>query len=135
MPWGRFLQCKAKPILNSTKVRMTSFPFLVVGVFITKMKSHIVMSKDTMTVPKSKKSITLEKEIETKVRRIQARLIEKTDKNWSLSVVLNILVAAGLMQTKRMNRNEWQKIRTLIDNKEITFDESLISDFVKKLAI
>jgi len=39
----------------------------------------------TKSVPKSKKSITLEKEIETKVRRIQARLIEKTDQTWSLS--------------------------------------------------
>jgi len=93
-----------------------------------------MMSKDALTVPKSKKSITLEKEIETKVRRIQARLIEKTDKNWSLSVVLNILVAAGLMQTKKMNRNEWQKIRALVEDKSIAFEESLISDFVRKLA-
>lgn len=88
----------------------------------------------TKSVPKSKKSITLEKEIETKVRRIQARLIEKTDQTWSLSVVLNILVTAGLMQTKKMTRADWQKIKTLVEDKTVTFSDELISDFVKKMA-
>lgn len=91
-------------------------------------------TKNLSMVPKSKKSITLEKEIETKVRKIQARLIEKTDQNWSLSVVLNILVTAGLMQTKKTTRAEWQKIKSLVENKSISFDDSMISDFVKKMA-
>lgn len=82
----------------------------------------------------SKKSITLEKEIETKVRKIQARLIEKTDQNWSMSGVINLLISGGLMQTKRMSKNDWQKIKDLVDNKTILFDESLIADFVKKLS-
>ncbi len=89
--------------------------------------------KNLIAVPKSKKSITLEKEIETKVRRIQARLIEKTDKNWSLSVVLNILVTAGLMQTKKMTRADWDKIKSQVRNKTIRFDDSTIADFVKKI--
>jgi hypothetical protein len=90
-------------------------------------------AKSSATVPKSKKSITLEKEIETKVRRIQARLIEKTDQNWSLSTVLNILVTGGLLQTKKMSKNDWQKIRTLVEQKSISFDESTMMDFVKKI--
>lgn len=90
-------------------------------------------TKSSASVPKSKKSITLEKEIETKVRRIQARLIEKTDQNWSLSTVLNILVTGGLLQTKKMSKNDWQKIRDLVDRKAINFDESTMMDFVKKI--
>jgi hypothetical protein len=89
--------------------------------------------KSSTSVPKSKKSITLEKEIETKVRRIQARLIEKTDQNWSLSTVLNILVTGGLLQTKKMSKNDWQKIRMLVEQKAINFDESTMMDFVKKI--
>ncbi|WP_268542734.1 hypothetical protein [Candidatus Nitrosotenuis cloacae] len=92
------------------------------------------MAKTTPTVPKSKKSITLEKEIETKVRKIQARLIEKTDQNWSLSTVLNILVTGGLMQTKKMSNGDWQKIVSMVDNKSINFDDSLINDFTKKIS-
>jgi hypothetical protein len=90
-------------------------------------------AKSPTSVPKSKKSITLEKEIETKVRRIQARLIEKTDQNWSLSTVLNILVTGGLLQTKKMSKNDWQKIRDLVEQKAINFDESTMMDFVKKI--
>ncbi len=90
-------------------------------------------NKQSTTVPKSKKSITLEKEIETKVRKIQARLIEKTDQNWSLSTVLNILVTGGLLQTKKMSKADWQKIRNLVDQKSISFDESTIVDFVRKI--
>ena len=102
------------------------------SVFISGAKI-VVMVEKSSKVPKSKKSITLEKEIETKVRRIQARLIEKTDQNWSLSTVLNILVTGGLLQTKKMSRADWQKVRNLVEEKSISFDESTISDFVKKL--
>lgn len=92
------------------------------------------MISKNLAIPKSKKSITLEKEIETKVRRIQARLIEKTDENWSLSEVLNILVTAGLTQTKKMTKSEWEKIKSQVHNKTISFDDSTIMDFVKKIA-
>ncbi|TBR11025.1 MAG: hypothetical protein EPO62_02380 [Candidatus Nitrosotenuis sp.] len=84
-------------------------------------------------IPKSKKSITLEKEIEVKIRKIQARLIEKTDKSWSMSMVLNMLVTGGLLYTKKMSRSDWQKIRNTIEQKTVSFDDSLITDFVKKI--
>lgn len=84
-------------------------------------------------VPKSKKSITLEKEIEIKIRKIQARLIEKTDKSWSMSMVLNMLVTGGLMYTKKMSRSDWQKIRNTLEQKTVSFDDSLITDFVRKI--
>ncbi len=93
-----------------------------------------LMAKTSPTVTKSKKSITLEREIETKVRKIQARLIEKTDQNWSLSTVLNILVTGGLLQTKKMSSSDWQKIAAMVDNKSINFDDSLINDFTKKIS-
>jgi hypothetical protein len=97
-----------------------------------------MLNKHSPSEPKSlqrsKKSITLEKEIETKVRKTQARLIERTDQNWSMSAVLNLLVSAGLQQTKKMTRNDWQKIKKDVMSKTISFDDSLISDFVRKMA-
>ncbi len=59
------------------------------------------------SIIRSKKSITLDPQIETKVRKIQARLIEKTDKNWSVSTVLNILTTIGLIYSKKLDRDEW----------------------------
>lgn len=89
----------------------------------------------TATVtPKSKKSITLDREIEIKARRIQARLIEKTDKSWSMSMVLNILVTGGLLYTKKCSKSDWQKIRSIVEQKTINFDDSVITDFVKKIS-
>ncbi|HEY8109237.1 MAG TPA: hypothetical protein VIG05_00010 [Candidatus Nitrosotenuis sp.] len=85
-------------------------------------------------IPKSKKSITLDREIEIKVRKIQARLIEKTDKSWSMSMVLNILVTGGLLYTKRMSKEDWQKIRSMVEQKTINFDNSVVMDFVKKVS-
>lgn len=94
------------------------------------------MAKDTSKprqAQKAKKSITLENRLEDNVRRIQARLIERTNRNWSLSMVLNILVAAGIHQTKKMNRNDWQKIKQMMESRTINFDDSFVLDLVKKL--
>lgn len=89
---------------------------------------------EQQSLQRSKKSITLEKEIERKVRKTQARLIEKTDQGWSMSSVLNLLVSAGLQQTKKITRNDWQRIKKAVENKTISFDDSLIADFVRKVA-
>ena len=106
---------------------------MVEGVFKIEFHDQLMMGKDLSKMPKSKKSITLEKEIETKVRKIQARLIEKTDQSWSISMVLNMLVTGGLMHTKKMSKADWQKVKTMVEQKTVSFDDSMITDFVKKI--
>ncbi|MBI5378327.1 MAG: hypothetical protein HZA82_06860 [Thaumarchaeota archaeon] len=106
---------------------------MVEGVFKIEFSDQSMTGKDSPKIPKSKKSITLEKEIETKVRKIQARLIEKTDQSWSISMVLNMLVTGGLMHTKKMSRSDWQKVRAMVEQKAVSFDDSMITDFVKKI--
>ncbi len=85
-------------------------------------------------VNRTKKSITMDPEIETKARKIQAKLIEKTDKGWSVSVVLNILAVGGLLQAKKMSRDDWQKALSMIETKTVRIDDSIISDIIKKLS-
>ena len=106
---------------------------MAVGVFKIEFYDKSMASKDSPKMPKSKKSITLEKEIETKVRKIQARLIEKTDQSWSISMVLNMLVTGGLIHTKKMSKVDWQKVRAMVEQKTVSFDDSMITDFVKKI--
>ncbi len=118
---------------QGTNIRNPSFPVLVEGVFKIESQDQIMVTRDSPTVPKSKKSITLEKEIETKVRKIQARLIEKTDQSWSISMVLNMLVTGGLTHTKKMSKADWQKVKTMVENKQVSFDDSMITDFVRKI--
>jgi hypothetical protein len=38
------------------------------------------------------------------------------------------------MQTKKMTKSDWEKIKSLVHNKSIDFDDSTIADFVKKIA-
>lgn len=85
-------------------------------------------------ITRSKKSITMDPEIETKARKIQARLIEKTDKTWSVSVVLNILAMAGFSQAKKMSKRDWQEALDAVEQKAVKIDDSAVSDIVKKLS-
>ena len=90
------------------------------------------------SIPKSqvrrKKSITLEKEIEVTLRKIQSQLIASTDDYWSLSNVLNIVSAGGIIASKRLDRSEWQKIKSTIKQKELDFDEKMVRELIKKIA-
>lgn len=82
---------------------------------------------------RSKKSITIDPEIETKARKIQARLIEKTDRTWSVSVVLNILAMAGFLQAKKMSKADWQEALSAVERKTVKIDDSAVLDIIRKL--
>jgi hypothetical protein len=83
---------------------------------------------------RSKKSITIEKEIESALKKIQSQLIVNSEGYWSLSNVLNIVVAGGLIASKKLDRTEWQKIKITIKTKRLNFDEKMIRDLAKKIA-
>jgi hypothetical protein len=76
----------------------------------------------------------MDPEIETKARKIQARLIEKTDKTWSISIILNILAMAGFSQAKKMSKQDWQEAFVAVAQKTVKIDDSAVSDIVKKLS-
>jgi len=82
---------------------------------------------------RSKKSVTIEKEIESALKKIQSQLIVSSEGYWSLSNVLNIVIAGGLIASKRLDRSEWQKIRTQIKTKRLDFDEKTVRDLIKKI--
>lgn len=83
---------------------------------------------------RSQKTITLEKELEQALRRIQAQLIITTDDYWSLSNVLNLVSAAGIISSKRLGRSELQRIKAMVKAKKLNFDEKTVRDLAKKIA-
>lgn len=83
---------------------------------------------------RSKKSITIEKEIESALKKIQSQLIVSSEGYWSLSNVLNIVTAGGLIASKKLDRSDWQKIKTMVEQKKIDFDDKTVSDLAKKIA-
>ncbi len=90
------------------------------------------MTAETKSHVRSKKSVTLEKELESAVRQIQSRLIASTDGYWSASNVLNMLIAGGLVAAKRFDRSDWQRIKSAVERKKLDFDEKTIHDFAKE---
>lgn len=93
-----------------------------------------VVSKYLESSLRSKKTITLDRDLEQALRKIQAQLILNTDDNWSLSNILNILSAAGIIGSKKFDRAELQKIKSMVKAKELDFDQKIISDLAKKIA-
>ncbi|MFY9300570.1 MAG: hypothetical protein WAO91_05225 [Candidatus Nitrosotenuis sp.] len=83
---------------------------------------------------RSKKSMTLEKELESALKKIQSQLIVSSEGYWSLSNVLNIVAAGGLIASKKLDRAEWQKIRSAVEQKRLDFDEKIVRDLAKKIA-
>ena len=100
-------------------------------VFCVVVKDSTIESKASF---RSKKTITLEKEIERALRRIQAQLITSTDDYWSLSNVLNIVSVAGIISSKKIDRAEIQKIKSMVKVKRLDFDQKTIQDLAKKIA-
>lgn len=92
------------------------------------------MTSKTKPHIRSKKSMTLEKGLESAVRKIQSQLIANTDDYWSASNVVNMLIAGGLVAAKRFDRSEWQKIKASVEQKKVDYDEKTISDLAKKIA-
>lgn len=83
---------------------------------------------------RSKKSVTIEKEIESALKKIQSQLIVSSEGYWSLSNVLNMVAAGGLIASKRLDRIEWQKIKAAVEQKQLDFDDKTIRDLAKKIA-
>lgn len=68
------------------------------------------------------------------LRKIQSHLIASTNDYWSLSNVLNIVSAGGIIASKRLDHSEWQKIKSTIKQKKLNFDEKTVREFIKKIA-
>ncbi|MEM2785555.1 MAG: hypothetical protein QXW38_07120 [Candidatus Nitrosotenuis sp.] len=83
---------------------------------------------------RSKKSMTLEKELESALKKVQSQLIVSSDGYWSLSNVLNIVAAGGIIASKKLDRSEWQKIKAAVEQKKLNFDHRALQDLAKKIA-
>lgn len=82
---------------------------------------------------KRKISITLDKHVEDRIRKIQSRLIDMTGNNWSLSELINISIGCGLLSSKKLSKNEWETIRAMLEGKKVPFDNKSAKEYAKNL--
>ena len=83
---------------------------------------------------KTRRTITIDPDLEKKVRDIQGQLIVASNKNWSLSAILNVVVLAGIMGgSSSLTKPEWKVIRSFLKGDKLNLRKFIISGYVKNL--
>ena len=82
---------------------------------------------------KRKRSITINTVLEEKLRDIQSQLIGSTKSNWSLSMIVNVLIISGLLAADKLSNEDFQKIKYFIESDKITFNHKSARDFVEQI--
>lgn len=68
---------------------------------------------------KTRITIMMDEDIQTKIKELQANLIESQNKYFSYSKVLNMVLLAGLLASEKLNREDWIFLRYYERNNKI----------------
>jgi len=68
-------------------------------------------------------TISLDDEIEMKLKEIQNTISLFTTENWSLSRVINMVLVGGLVGSKELKICDWYTIKKFMDGEEKKLDE------------
>src|SRR3989442_15806306 len=82
---------------------------------------------------KRKRSITINTVLEEKLRDIQGQLIGSTKSNWSLSLIVNVLIISGLLALDKLSKEDFHKIKYFIESDKITFNHNTVRDYVEQI--
>ncbi len=80
-----------------------------------------------------RRTVTINKTIESKLREIQASLIKATHKDCSFTTVVNLLILGGLIGSDNFDKQVWLTLRRYAENKMIDLSEDIPCDFVRNL--
>lgn len=81
-----------------------------------------------------RRTITIYPDIEAKLRDIQTELMKATNKNWSLSTIVNIVLLAGLIGSDGLIEEDWDMIKSFTERKSLGLEDNKIRVYVAKLA-
>ena len=83
---------------------------------------------------RSRRTITIDPDLEKRLRDIQGQLIMASNKNWSLSAILNVVVLAGIIGgSSSLNKDEWKVIKSFLKGEKLNLSRFTISGYVKNL--
>ena len=90
-------------------------------------------SKKSGTI-RARRTITIDLDLEKRLRDIQGQMIMASNKNWSLSAILNVVVLAGIMGgSSSLNKDEWKVIKSFLKGEKLNLGRFNISGYVKNL--
>jgi len=73
-------------------------------------------------------TITIDDELSTILRKIQARLIEKLDKDISFTIVVNTVLFAGTSGSGDFSKETWDGISKYIHDEQPSLDKEGLTD-------
>jgi hypothetical protein len=78
----------------------------------------------------SRITISLDEEVDQKIKELHEILLQKSEKGISTSKTINSLLIAGLLSTSRLHVVEWDKIRDFFAGKRPDLSEFSTEEFV-----
>ena len=82
---------------------------------------------------RSRKTITIDTDLEKKLRDIQGQLIVASNKNWSLSAILNVVVLAGIVGSSSLDKDEWKVIKSFLKGNKHKLKQFATSGYIQNL--
>ena len=81
----------------------------------------------------NRRTIMIDKEIESKIRDIQAQLILNTNTSWSFSTVANLLMLAGITSSEKLTKDDWGLIQSFVDGESFSLKKKNIRKILTNL--
>ena len=83
---------------------------------------------------KERRTITIDKDLEAKLRDLQGQLIMSGNKNWSLSAILNGVVLAGIICSPKLGKEDWKIIKLFLKKNNVNLKRYTIKDYIENLS-
>ena len=94
----------------------------------------MVSKRARKTVQKERRTITIDVDLEAKLRDLQGQLIMVGRKNWSLSAILNGVILAGIVGSPKLSKDDWKIIKLFLKKKDVNLRRYTIKDYIKNLS-
>jgi len=82
---------------------------------------------------RGRRTITIDPDLEKKLRDIQGQMIVASNKNWSLSAILNVVVLAGIVGSSSLGKDEWKVIKSFLKGNKPNLRRLATSEYVENL--
>lgn len=81
----------------------------------------------------TRKTISIDGEIEVMLRELQSNFIRSDSKSWSLSRIVNLVLLSGLVGSNELSVDNWQLIKSYLDGKKMHLQDREIGNYVSHL--
>ena len=78
-------------------------------------------------------TISLDEELEKKVKELQSMLVLSCGKGFSISKTINILLLGGIISQDNMHVLDWCKIRKFADGREVDLSDLSVEEYLKNI--